>query len=129
MMTTDLDRLALAVQLAAFPGTVLADDAAVLLSQGLGGICLFGSNTADGPGVLGHQLVATARAVRSDVVVAVDEEGGDVTRLHAVAGSPSLGAATLGAMAAELTVPPRVAFAPGPPHLRPFVEVSLAAAS
>lgn len=98
MMTTDLDRLALAVQLAAFPGTVLADDAAVLLSQGLGGICLFGSNTADGPGLLGHQLVATARAVRSDVVVAVDEEGGDVTRLHAVAGSPSLGAATLGAI-------------------------------
>ena len=97
MMTTDLDRLALAVQLAAFPGPVLADDAAVLLAQGLGGICLFGSNTSAGPGALG-QLVATARAVRRDIVVAVDEEGGDVTRLHAVAGSPALGAATLGAI-------------------------------
>jgi beta-N-acetylhexosaminidase len=97
MMTTDLDRLALAVQLAAFPGPVLADDAAVLVSQGLGGICLFGSNTAAGPGALA-QLVGTARAVRADLVVAVDEEGGDVTRLHAVAGSPALGAATLGAI-------------------------------
>jgi beta-N-acetylhexosaminidase len=97
MMATDLDRLALAVQLAAFPGPVLADDAAVLVSQGLGGICLFSSNTSAGPGSLA-QLVGTARAVRPDLVVAVDEEGGDVTRLHAVAGSPSLGAATLGAI-------------------------------
>ena len=41
----------------------------------------------------------------------------------------SHGFMTLGAMAAELTIPPRVAFAAGPPHLRPFVEVSLAATS
>jgi hypothetical protein len=43
--------------------------------------------------------------------------------------TPSRGFMTLGAMAAELTVPPRVAFAPGPPHSRPFVEVSLDVAS
>ena len=42
---------------------------------------------------------------------------------------PARGFMTLGAMAAELTVPPRVAFAPGPPHVRPFVEVSLAESS
>ncbi len=42
---------------------------------------------------------------------------------------PVRGFMTIGAMAAELSVPPRVAFAPGPPHLRPFVEVSLAESS
>jgi isopenicillin-N N-acyltransferase-like protein len=42
---------------------------------------------------------------------------------------PARGFMTLGAMAAELSAPPRVAFAPGPPHLRPFVEVSLGEAS
>ena len=39
--------------------------------------------------------------------------------------TPARGFMTFGAMAAELTVPPRVSFAPGPPHLRPFVEVTL----
>lgn len=32
---------------------------------------------------------------------------------------------TFGAMAAELSSPPRVRFAPGPPHLRPFVSVAV----
>ncbi len=48
-MTTDLDRLALAVLLPAFPGTTLPADWAELFAEGLGGVCLFGSNTADGP--------------------------------------------------------------------------------
>ncbi len=34
---------------------------------------------------------------------------------------------TFGAMAAELTSPPRVRFAPGPPHERPFVTVDVLA--
>jgi hypothetical protein len=37
-----------------------------------------------------------------------------------------IGFVTFGAMAAELTVPPRVHFAPGPPHATPFVEVRTA---
>lgn len=36
---------------------------------------------------------------------------------------PARGFMTLGAMAAELSSPPKVRFSPGPPHLRPFVEV------
>ena len=49
---------------------------------GLGGVCLFGTNTADGPDAVAA-YTADVRAGRPGAVVAVDEEGGDVTRLHA----------------------------------------------
>ena len=54
-------------------------------------MCLYGANTADGPDAVA--------ALTADVpgVVAVDEEGGDVTRLHTRDGSPVLGALALGA--------------------------------
>ncbi len=90
-----VERLALAVQLPAFPGTDLPAAAARLLEEGLGGVCLFGSNTAAGPG----QVLALTRAIRASApaaVVATDEEGGDVTRLHYDGGSPVLGALALG---------------------------------
>lgn len=87
-----LERLALAVQLPAFPGPSLPAGWEALLEEGLGGVCLFGSNLPFGP------LVSSIRAVAPDVVVAIDEEGGDVTRLHSVAGSPVLGHAALGAV-------------------------------
>jgi len=91
-----LERLALRVLLPAFPGTTLAPDVADLLAEGLGGVCLFGSNTAAGPGAVA-ELTAAIHAAAPYAVVAVDEEGGDVTRLHALDGSPVLGPAALGA--------------------------------
>ncbi|MDI6912290.1 glycoside hydrolase family 3 N-terminal domain-containing protein [Nocardioides sp.] len=91
-----LDRLALRVLLPAFPGTTLAREVADLLVEGLGGVCLFGSNTADGPDAVAG-LTAAIHAAAPYAVVAVDEEGGDVTRLHALQGSPVLGPAALGA--------------------------------
>ena len=91
----NLDRLALQVQLGAFPGTTLAPEVARLLDAGLGGLCLFGSNTADGPDAIAV-LTQAAHAVSPHAVIAVDEEGGDVTRLHASTGSPVLGPAALG---------------------------------
>lgn len=91
-----LETLALRVLLPAFPGTTLPDDWAALFAEGLGGVCLFGSNTADGPEAVAG-LTAAIRAIAPDAVVAVDEEGGDVTRLHALTGSPVLGPAALGA--------------------------------
>ena len=94
---SDLDRLALAVQLPAFPGTTLAPEAARLLELGLGGVCLFGSNTADGSEAV-RRLTGAVHAANPAAVVAIDEEGGDVTRLHARAGSPQLGAAALGVL-------------------------------
>ncbi len=91
-----LRTLALQVQLPAFAGTTLPDDYAELLAEGLGGVCYFGSNTADGPEAVAA-LSAAIRAANPRAVIAVDEEGGDVTRLHAQDGSPVLGAAALGA--------------------------------
>jgi beta-N-acetylhexosaminidase len=93
---TSLETLALRVQLPAFAGTTLPDDYAELLAEGLGGVCYFGSNTADGPAAVA-ELSAAIRAANPRAVIAVDEEGGDVTRLHALDGSPVLGPAALGA--------------------------------
>jgi beta-N-acetylhexosaminidase len=95
-MSASLEVLALRVQLPAFAGTTLPSAYAELLAQGLGGACLFGSNTADGPDAVAA-LTAAIREVSPRAVVAADEEGGDVTRLHATTGSPVLGAAALGA--------------------------------
>ena len=95
--------LALRVLLPGFAGTTLPDDYRALLEQGLGGICYFGSNTADGPAALAA-LSAEIRAANPAAVVAVDEEGGDVSRLHTREPSPVLGAAALGGAAdLELT--------------------------
>ncbi len=95
MTRGELERLALAVQLPAFPGTALTDDVRRLLAGGLGGVCLFGSNTGAGAGAVAA-LVADVHATAADAVVAVDEEGGSVTRLHVATGSPVLGPAALG---------------------------------
>ena len=94
----DVRTLALRVLLPGFAGTTLPDDYRALLEQGLGGICYFGSNTADGPAALAA-LSAEIRAANPAAVVAVDEEGGDVSRLHTRAPSPVLGAAALGGAA------------------------------
>ncbi len=94
-MSADLDRLALRVLLPAFAGTTLPAEGARLLEAGLGGVCLFGDNTDAGPEAVAV-LTASMREAAGDVVVCIDEEGGDVTRVHADTGSPVLGAAALG---------------------------------
>ena len=91
-----LDSLALHVLLPSFPGTTVPTDAVRLLEDGLGGLCLFGSNTADGPEAVAAYVDRARQASRS-ALMAIDEEGGDVTRLHATTGSPYLGAGALGA--------------------------------
>lgn len=95
MTTPDLGRLALGVLVGAFAGTSLPDDYRELLADGLGGVCLFGSNTGSSTLV---ELTTAIRAASPTAVIAIDEEGGDVTRLHATALSPVPGAAVLGAL-------------------------------
>ena len=89
--------LALQLLLPGFAGTTLPDDYRELLAQGLGGICYFGSNTADGPAALA-ELSAAITDANPHAVIAVDEEGGDVSRLHTREPSPVLGPAALGAV-------------------------------
>jgi beta-N-acetylhexosaminidase len=91
-----LRRLALGTLLAAFPGTTAPDWAMELLDDGLAGYTLFGFNIVD-PEQVGR-LTGRLRAVRPSVLVAIDEEGGDVTRLAHAVGSPYPGNAALGAV-------------------------------
>ncbi|MDX6325093.1 MAG: beta-N-acetylhexosaminidase [Nocardioidaceae bacterium] len=82
------------VLLAAFEGPQLPDWLARRLRSGLAGVCLFGSNV-----VSPDQLVALTTAIRRAnpvALIALDEEGGDVTRLYTAVGSPYPGNAWLG---------------------------------
>ncbi|WNI17927.1 glycoside hydrolase family 3 protein [Actinacidiphila sp. ITFR-21] len=66
------------------------------LAEGLGSVALFARNI-ESPGQLAA-LTAQLREVRPDVLVAADEEGGDVTRLEARGGSSFPGNLALGAV-------------------------------
>lgn len=102
MSRPTLRGLALRTLLPAFPGFAPPSWAVRLVQQGLGGFALFGANI-DNP----EQVAATTarlRSVREDVIIAMDEEGGDVTRLCYAQGSPYPGNAALGIVDdAELT--------------------------
>jgi beta-N-acetylhexosaminidase len=91
-----LRRLALRSLLAAFAGKTAPDWALELVGDGLAGHTLFGSNVA-GEDQLAR-LTATLRGAHADVLIAIDEEGGDVTRLAHRTGSPYPGNAALGAV-------------------------------
>ncbi|MEU5941215.1 glycoside hydrolase family 3 N-terminal domain-containing protein [Micromonospora sp. NPDC047548] len=91
-----LRRLALGTLLAAYPGPVPPDWAVDLVAEGLAGHTLFGTNI-HGPAQVAASTAAL-RAGRPDVLIAIDEEGGDVTRLAHATGSPYPGNAALGAV-------------------------------
>ncbi|MBW6438975.1 glycoside hydrolase family 3 protein [Actinoplanes hulinensis] len=90
-----LRRLALNTLLAAFPGHAAPDWAGELLAEGLAGHTLFGANVGEPEQVA--RLTAQLRSARPDALIAIDEEGGDVTRLGHRTGSPYPGNAALGA--------------------------------
>ena len=83
-----------AVLLPGFVGTTLPDWLGARLRAGLAGVCLFGQNIAS-PSQL-RALTAAIREANPLAVIAIDEEGGDVTRLHSGLGSPYPGNAILG---------------------------------
>ncbi|MFM9918948.1 glycoside hydrolase family 3 protein [Lacisediminihabitans sp. H27-G8] len=82
------------VLLPGFVGETLPDWLAVRLRAGLAGVCLFGQNIVSAAQLA--ELTAAIRAANPLAVIAVDEEGGDVTRLHDRVGSPYPGNAILG---------------------------------
>jgi beta-N-acetylhexosaminidase len=91
-----LRRLVLRTLLAAFARHAAPEWALTLLDDGLAGYTLFGRNIADSEQLAG--LTAALCDRRSDVLLAIDEEGGDVTRLAHRTGSPYPGNAALGAV-------------------------------
>ncbi|MFE2882246.1 glycoside hydrolase family 3 protein [Streptomyces sp. NPDC059272] len=91
-----LTRDALTVLQPGFPGTTAPDWLLRRLGEGLASVGLFGRNIAS-PEQLAS-LTAQLRSERDDVLVAIDEEGGDVTRLEARTGSSFPGNHALGAV-------------------------------
>ncbi len=94
--TDTLTRDALTVLQPGFAGTTAPDWLLRRLGEGLASVGLFGRNIAS-PGQLAA-LTAQLRAERDDVLVAIDEEGGDVTRLEVRSGSSFPGNHALGAV-------------------------------
>ncbi|MGP3958583.1 glycoside hydrolase family 3 protein [Nonomuraea sp. 3N208] len=89
-MSRDLCRLALTVLHPGFEGTSVPDWLRRALGEGLGGVVLFARNAIDA------QLVRRLRAENPAAVVAIDEEGGTVTRLEVLSGSSFPGNRALG---------------------------------
>ncbi|MDQ0992982.1 glycoside hydrolase family 3 protein [Streptomyces sp. V3I7] len=85
---------ALTVLQPGFTGTTAPDWLLRRLGEGLSAVGLFGRNITS-PEQLAA-LTAQLRAEREDVLVAIDEEGGDVTRLEARTGSSFPGNHALG---------------------------------
>jgi len=84
----------LGVLLPGFEGTELPGWLRERLADGLAGVCLFATNIATP--VRLRDLTDAIRAANPAAVIAIDEEGGDVTRLHQATGSPYPGNAILG---------------------------------
>ena len=95
-MSEEVDRQAAACLLASFPGHEPPDWIRRWLERGLGGIVLFADNVRDPDQVAA--LTRELRGERPDLVVAIDEEGGDVTRLEAGSGSSYPGNLALGSV-------------------------------
>ncbi|SEJ18723.1 glycoside hydrolase family 3 protein [Demequina mangrovi] len=84
----------LAVLMPGFVGHTLPDWLERRLKDGLGGVCLFGANV-ESPAQL-RALTDAIHAANPRAIVAIDEEGGDVSRLYQAVGSPFPGNAVLG---------------------------------
>ncbi|MGD9955309.1 MAG: glycoside hydrolase family 3 protein [Candidatus Nanopelagicales bacterium] len=93
-MSHDARTLVLRTLMPGFAGTEVPGWIDRALRDGLGSVCLYGSNVVDVPQLAA--LCSDLRSRSSRVVLATDEEGGDVTRLHYRTGSPYVGNAVLG---------------------------------
>ncbi len=91
-----LDRLADAILIPPFPGHAAPEWVLAALRAGLGGVTLFGPNIA-GLAQLAA-LTARLRSPAAEPLIAIDEEGGDVTRIGHLTGSRYPGNAALGAV-------------------------------
>jgi beta-N-acetylhexosaminidase len=95
-----LVRLADAILIPPFPGFAAPGWILRALERGLAGVTLFGQNigSPDQVASLTAALRSAASGAGDDPVIAIDEEGGDVTRVAFSDGSPYPGNAALGAV-------------------------------
>lgn len=107
---SSLELLAESVLLPGFGGTSAPDWLRRRIGEGLGGAVIFGRNVVDDAQIL--ELTTQLRSERADVIIGIDEEGGDVTRLDVATGSFVPGPLALGA-AGDTSATTRVAAALG----------------
>ncbi len=91
---TSVRRTVLGTLLPGFVGTALPGWVERMLREGLGGVCLFGENIVSAAQL--RSLTSAILAANPRALIAIDEEGGDVTRLHYDRGAPYPGNAVLG---------------------------------
>ncbi len=77
-----------------FSGFSAPDWLLEMLHVGLVSVCVYGGNVRDAEQL--RRLGAELRAAAPGALIAIDEEGGEVTRLHYLEGAPYPGAAVLG---------------------------------
>ena len=92
----ELARLAEAVLIPPFPGHTPPQWILSALEGGLAGVTLFGPNVSDPEQIA--LLTAALRGAVDEPIIAIDEEGGDVTRVTYWSGSLYPGNAALGAI-------------------------------
>ena len=93
-----LARLADAILIPPFPGASAPRWILDALGRGLAGVTLFGQNISAPDQVRALTAGLLTAASEADPVIAIDEEGGDVTRVAYSDGSPYPGNAALGAV-------------------------------
>lgn len=93
---TSIAPLVNACLLPAYEGRTPPDWVHRALDAGLAGVGIFGTNLA--PGSIRADIVEPLRATRPDALIALDEEGGDVTRLDYHRGSVYPGNHALGSV-------------------------------
>ena len=91
-----LSKLADAILIPPFPGRDVPRWVLAALERGLAGVTVFGPNIADPEQVA--KLTAQLRSAGGVPLIAIDEEGGDVTRIAHLTGSRYPGNAALGAV-------------------------------
>ena len=93
-----LGRMADAILIPPFPGLSAPGWMLDALGRGLAGVTLFGQNISAPDQVSALTAMLRSAAPGDDPVIAIDEEGGDVTRVAYADGSPYPGNAALGAV-------------------------------
>ena len=122
-MSGSLSRLAAATLHPGFEGLAPPEWIRRWLDRGLGGVVLFSRNVRDREQL--RALCGALRAERPEVLVSLDEEGGDVTRLEAARGSSFPGNLALGAVD-DVALTRRVAAAIGGELAAVAIDLDLA---
>ncbi|MCO1337431.1 hypothetical protein BJH93_00740 [Kocuria polaris] len=89
-----LRTLAAGTLMPGFSGTRVPDWIVAALGSGLASVCIYGPNITSPEQLTG--LMRQLRAASPSALLTLDEEGGDVTRLHYLTGSDQPGNAVLG---------------------------------